>query len=58
MMKANAPCNYRGADWLFIKADSEGLHLKSTDKHLEGLVVPHKYKEHIHDGFVPHKKKR
>lgn len=57
MMKKNKPCNYRGADFLYIKSDDEGIHLKSTDKYLDNVVVRHKDKKYIREGFVPDKRR-
>ena len=45
------PCNFNGANWLEIKRDSQGVHLRSTAKNVEDIVVSHKHAKNIHDGW-------
>ena len=51
MMRKNQACNYNGANWLYIRKDSQGIHLMSTDRHVDDIVVPHKYEKYIREGF-------
>jgi len=43
--------NFRGANWLEVKKDSEGIHLRSPAKNIGDIIVSHVHKGKIKDGW-------